>query len=59
MVTLIKNNIKLYSSNNIELIDLKENTSFFSSENGNSNDCKFIGAYKDLINLGYKIQINN
>ena len=59
MVILKKNNVKVYSSNNINLENIKENTSFFSSENGNSNECKFIATYKDLINLGWKIKLNS
>lgn len=55
MIILIKNNIKLYSANKINKLTLNEKTSFFTNIDGNSNDCKFIGEYKDLINLGYKI----
>lgn len=55
MITLIKNNIEVYSANNINELTLNEKTSFFSNKDGNSNECKFVGEYKDLINLGYKI----
>lgn len=56
MVVLIKKDIKVYSSNNINIDNIKDNTCFFSNKDGNSNDCKFIGEYKDLINLGFVIQ---
>lgn len=56
MIILIKNNIEVYSANNINELTLKDNTCFFSNIDGNSNDCKFIGEYKDLINLGFVIQ---